>query len=47
MHRLLIAALLGLCLAACTQGMSPSNHPVVFNQNNDGGGGGGGGGGGY
>lgn len=45
MLRLLLVALLGLCLAGCTQGVTPSGRPVGASTTaNDGGGGGGGGG---
>jgi len=47
MHRLLFAALLGLCLAGCVQGVTPNGHTVGTSSTANDGGGGGGGGGGY
>ena len=47
MHRLMLVALLGLCLAGCVQGVAPNGHPVGARTTANDGGGGGGGGGGY
>ena len=47
MHRLMLAALLGLCLAGCVHSATTDGQPVKAGPTANDGGGGGGGGGGY